>query len=328
MKRACVIGWPISHSLSPAIHGYWLKRYGIDGDYVKEAVEPKDFEGFLKSLAARGFRGANITVPHKIAAFRLCDARDAAAEAIGAVNTVSAGGGKLAGSNTDAFGFLANLDSAAPGWDRLGRFSGAEQGRTPSPPPSPSGRGGSAVPVAISFPLPGGEGQGEGRSAASLSPAVVIGAGGAARAVVWALGQRGFEDIRIVNRTSARAEDLAAAFPAGRAYGFEALGLALEGAGFVVNASTLGMKGAPPLDIDLSPAARGATVCDIVYTPLETGLLAEARRLGLNAVDGLGMLLHQAAPGFEAWFGVRPEVTPELRAAVLAAIAAREAASA
>ena len=302
MKRACVIGWPISHSLSPAIHGYWLKRYGIDGDYVKEAVEPKDFEGFLKSLAERGFRGANITVPHKIAAFRLCDARDAAAEAIGAVNTVSAGGGKLAGSNTDAFGFLASLDSAAPGWDRSGQFSGTAAG--------------------TSCPLPGGEGQGEGRSA------VVIGAGGAARAVVWALRQRGFEEIRIVNRTSARAEDLAAAFPAARAYGFEALARALEGACFVVNASTLGMKGAPPLDIDLSPAARDATVCDIVYTPLETGLLAEARRLGLNAVDGLGMLLHQAAPGFDAWFGVRPEVTAELRAAVLAAIAAREVASA
>jgi shikimate dehydrogenase len=276
MKRACVIGWPIAHSLSPAIHGYWLKRYGISGEYVKEAVEPKDFEGFLKSLAERGFQGANITVPHKITAYRLCDSRDAAAEAIGAVNTVSVEDGKLAGSNTDAFGFVASLDSAAPGWDREGA-------------------------------------------------AAVIGAGGAARAVVWALRQRGFEDIRIVNRTKARAEELAAAFPAARACSFDALDRALKGAGFVVNASTLGMKGAPPLDIDLSPAARGATVCDIVYTPLETGLLAQARRLGLNAVDGLGMLLHQAAPGFEAWFGVRPEVTAELRAAVLAAIAAREA---
>jgi shikimate dehydrogenase len=279
MKRACVIGWPISHSLSPAIHGYWLKRYGIDGAYVKEAVEPKDFEGFLKSLGERGFRGANVTVPHKIEAFRLCVIRDAAAEAIGAVNTVWLDSGKLAGSNTDAFGFLASLDSAAPGWDRAG-------------------------------------------------PAAVIGAGGAARAVVWALRQRGFEDIRIVNRTSARAAELAAVFPAACAYGFEAQGRALNGAVFVVNASTLGMKGAPALDIDLSPAARDATVCDIVYSPLETGLLAEARRLRLRAVDGLGMLLHQAAPGFEAWFGVRPEVTAELRAAVLAAIAAREGAPA
>jgi shikimate dehydrogenase len=279
MKRARVIGWPISHSLSPAIHGYWLSQYGIDGEYVKEAVEPKDFEAFLKSLAERGFRGANITVPHKIEAFRLCDTRDAAAEAIGAVNTVWLDGGKLAGSNTDAFGFLASLDSAAPGWDRAG-------------------------------------------------PAAVVGAGGAARAVVWALCQRGFADIRIVNRTKARAEGLAAAVPAASAYGFDKLGRALEGAGFVVNASTLGMKGAPPLHLDLSPVAAGATVCDIVYSPLETDLLAQARRKGLRAVDGLGMLLHQAAPGFKAWFGVRPEVTAELRAAVLAAIAAREAAPA
>jgi shikimate dehydrogenase len=279
MKRACVIGWPISHSLSPAIHGYWLRTYGVDGDYVKAAVEPKDFEGFLKSLGERGFAGANITVPHKIEAHRLCGVRDAAANAIGAVNTVWLDGGRLVGSNTDASGFLANLDAAAPGWDREGA-------------------------------------------------ATVVGAGGAARAVVWALLSRGLLDVRIVNRTKARAEELAFAFPPARAYGFNELGHALDRARFVVNASTLGMKGAPALDIDLSPAARDATVCDIVYSPLETGLLAEARRLGLAAVDGLGMLLHQAAPGFEAWFGVRPEVTAELRETVLAAIAARETAQA
>lgn len=215
-------------------------------------------------------------MPHKIEAHRLCDRRDAAADAIGAVNTVWLDDGRLVGSNTDAFGFLANLDAHATGWDREGA-------------------------------------------------AVVIGAGGAARAVVWALLQRGLQDIRIVNRTKARAAELAAAFPPLRAFGFDELSHALEGARFVVNTSTLGMKGAPPLDIDLSSVAPSATVCDIVYSPLETPLLLQARRLGLRAVDGLGMLLHQAAPGFEAWFGVRPEVTAELRADVLAAIAAREA---
>lgn len=275
MKRACVIGWPVSHSLSPVIHGYWLKEYGIEGEYVKQPVEPKDFEDFLKSLGAHGFIGANITVPHKIEAFRLCEFRDAAAEAIGAVNTVWHEDGKLAGSNTDAYGFTANLDSESPGWDRGG-------------------------------------------------PAVVIGAGGAARAIVWALSVRGFKDVRIVNRTEARAAELAAAFPPGRAFGFEAMAEALEGAQLVVNASTLGMAGAPPLEIDLSPVAKSATVCDIVYHPLETGLLRQAREKGLFAVDGLGMLLHQAVPGFERWFGARPQVTPRLRAAVLAAIKARE----
>ena len=275
MKRACVIGWPISHSLSPAIHGYWLKRYGVAGDYVTAAVEPKDFEGFLQNLAANRFCGGNVTVPHKMEAHRLCVLRDPAAEAIGAVNTVWLEGGRLAGSNTDASGFLANLDGEAAGWD---------------------GSGG---------------------------PAVVIGAGGAARAIVWALRQRGFQDIRIVNRTKLRAEELAAAFPPASAHGFDGLGSALQGAHLIVNASTLGMKGAPPLDIDLSGAAERATVCDIVYAPLETELLSQARRKGLRAVDGLGMLLHQAVPGFEIWFGVRPEVTPELREAVLSAIEAR-----
>ncbi len=275
MARACVIGWPISHSLSPAIHGYWLKTYGVDGEYGRVAVEPAALEGFLMNLAANGFCGGNITVPHKIEAHRLCERRDAAAEAIGAVNTVWLEEGRLSGSNTDAFGFLANLDSEASGWDRGG-------------------------------------------------PAVVIGAGGAARAVVWALRQRGFENIRIVNRTKARAEELAATFPAASSHGFEELGRVLEGAHFIVNTSTLGMNGAPPLNVDLSPAARDATVCDIVYSPLETGLLSEARRRSLRAVDGLGMLLHQAVPGFEVWFGVRPEVTQELREAVLAAIEARK----
>jgi shikimate dehydrogenase len=275
MKRACVVGWPVSHSLSPVIHGFWLNAYGIDGDYVKAAVEPEKLARFLKDLAANGLCGGNVTVPHKIEAHRLCERLDAAAKAIGAVNTVWLDSGKLAGSNTDAVGFLANLDSEAPGWDRTG-------------------------------------------------PAAVIGAGGAARAIVWALRQRGFEEIRIVNRTKLRASELAADFPPASAHDLADLGRALAGAHLVVNTSTLGMKGAPALDIDLSPAAADATVCDIVYSPLETGLLAQARRRGMWAVDGLGMLLHQAVPGFEIWFGVRPEVTRDLRRAVLDAIAARE----
>jgi shikimate dehydrogenase len=275
MKRACVIGWPISHSLSPAIHGYWLKQSGIDAEYVKVAVEPKDLAFFLTNLAANRYCGGNITVPHKIEAHRLCEHRDVAADAIGAVNTVWLDSGRLAGSNTDAYGFLANLDSEAARWDRAG-------------------------------------------------PAVVIGAGGAARALVWALRQRGFEDIRIVNRTKLRSEELALAFPPASAHGFEALSRVLQGAKLIVNTSMLGMKGAPLLDIDLSAAALDATVCDIVYSPLETDLLSQARNRGLRVVDGLGMLLHQAVPGFEIWFGVRPEVTPDLRKAVLAAIQARE----
>jgi shikimate dehydrogenase len=178
MKRACIVGWPVSHSLSPAIHGYWLREHGLNGEYLKEAVGPEDFKGFLTSLAARGFCGANITVPHKIEAHRLCELRDAAALAIGAVNTVWLEAGRLCGANTDAYGFAANLDSESPGWHRSG------------------------------------------------GPAVVIGAGGAARAIVWSLLERGFREVRIVNRTGARAVQLAAAFPPARAFVFEDLGAA------------------------------------------------------------------------------------------------------
>jgi shikimate dehydrogenase len=279
MKLACVIGWPVSHSLSPVIHGYWLRENAIEGAYVRAAVEPRNLPDFLASLAARGFCGGNVTVPHKIDAYGLCEFRDSAAEAIGAVNTLWLDGGRLAGSNTDAFGFLANLDKEALGWDRAG-------------------------------------------------PAVVIGAGGAARAIVWALAQRGFQEIRIVNRTKPRAQELADALGPASAFSFDSLRDALEGSHLVVNASTLGMAGAPPLDIDLSPLAAGATVCDVVYHPLETSLLRQAREKGFVAVDGVGMLLHQAVPGFEKWFGVRPAVTRELRATVLAAVAARESAAA
>lgn len=275
MKRACVVGWPVSHSLSPVIHGYWLKEHGLEGEYIKRAVEPKDFENFLTSLAAHGLIGANITLPHKIEAYRLCELRDAAAEAIGAVNTVWLDGGGLAGSNTDAYGFTANLDSESPGWDRGGA-------------------------------------------------AVVIGAGGAARAVVWALIQRGFKDIRIVNRTEAKAAELASSFPPARSFGFDRLSRALEGSKLVVNSSALGMAGAAPLNLDLSAICINATVCDIVYHPLETSLLKQAKEGGWKAVDGLGMLLHQAVPGFEKWFGVKPTVSPGLRERVLAAVIARE----
>jgi shikimate dehydrogenase len=278
MKRACVIGWPISHSLSPVIHGFWLKQHRLEGEYIKAAVAPEEFKEFLTSLSTRGFCGANITVPHKIEAYRLCELRDGAAEAIGAVNTVWLEAGRLCGSNTDTYGFAANLDCETPNWDRGG-------------------------------------------------PAIVIGAGGAARAIVFTLLQRGFEDIRIVNRSKGRAEELAASFPPSRAFGFEALDRALGGARLLVNCSTLGMAGAPPLQIDLAVVAANATVCDIVYHPLETGLLRQARERGLAAVDGLGMLLHQAVPAFEKWFGVRPEVTPGLRLAVLEAIAEREKSS-
>jgi shikimate dehydrogenase len=149
---------------------------------------------------------------------------------------------------------------------------------------------------------------------ARLEKAVVLGAGGAARAVVLALIRRGARRIEIVNRSPARADDLAAAWSdRAHALPWSDLPEALDGAALLVNTTSLGMAGMPPLAIDLSPLPGDAVVNDIVYVPLETGLLAAARRRGLHVVDGLGMLLHQAVPGFERWFGVRPAVTPTLR---------------
>ena len=274
MKRACVVGWPIKHSRSPLIHGYWLMTLGIEGTYSKEAVEPREFPEFLRNLARNGFAGANITVPHKEAALSLADEPDQAARAIGAANTLWLDGGKLKATNTDAAGFIAHLDQSAPDWAKAGR------------------------------------------------PAVVLGAGGAARAIVHALKQRGVTEIRLVNRSFERAGALAAHFGAPvKAIEWGGLSGALLDAGLLVNATTLGMAGAQPLDINLTQLTADATVYDIVYTPLDTPLLAAARARGLTTVDGLGMLLHQAVPGFHLWFGVRPLVTPELRALIVADLA-------
>ncbi|MEZ5804303.1 MAG: shikimate dehydrogenase [Rhizobiaceae bacterium] len=269
LLKAFVCGHPIAHSRSPKIHGYWLRQHGIAGSYEAVDVAPPDFASFLRSLASHGFRGGNITIPHKEAAFALADCRDEAAEAIGAANTLWLEDGKLHASNTDAYGFAANLDARAPEWRRV-------------------------------------------------RAAVVLGAGGSSRAVVHALKSRGIADICIVNRTLARAVELAHHFGDGvSSHETAALPELLPGAGLVVNTTSLGMKGAGDLPADPAFMASGAIVTDIVYVPLETPFLAAARRHGLKTVDGLGMLLHQAVPGFERWFGVRPEVTPELRAMIV-----------
>lgn len=270
-RLAGVIGWPVAHSRSPALHGHWLARYRIDGAYVPLAVPPDRLETALRALPALGFSGVNVTVPHKEAVRRLVDRCDTGAARIGAVNTVVIGpDGRLEGRNTDGFGFLENLAGGYPGW-----------------------RG-------------------------DAGPAVVIGAGGAARAILAALVEAGAPEIRLVNRTPERAAVLATEFgPPLRTIAWTERTAALAGAALLVNTTTQGMDGQPPLDLDLAGLPPGAVVSDIVYTPLRTPLLAAAAARGNPVVDGLGMLLHQARPGFEAWFGVRPTVDEALRAAVL-----------
>lgn len=274
MKRACVIGWPVEHSRSPAIHRYWLKLYGIDGAYEKEAVRPEDLAAFLGSLGDRGYAGANVTLPHKEEALRLASIADEAARAIGAANTLWLdSAGRLNASNTDAYGFMTNLNQEAPHWNKGRR------------------------------------------------PVMVLGAGGAARAILYGLIAQGASRVLLVNRTRDRAEALAGAFgPAVSVVDWDARNQALAGCGLLVNATSLGMTGKEPLDIDLETLPEDAVVADIVYSPLETRLLAAARARGRQVVGGLGMLLYQAVPGFERWFGVRPEVTKELRTHVAATL--------
>ncbi len=270
-KLAGVVGWPVGHSLSPRLHGFWLEQHGIDGAYLPLAVAPERIQSTLRSLADMGFRGLNVTIPHKQAALALCDDVAPLAARIGAVNTLIFEDGRFKGDNTDAFGFLENLRQGAPVWD----------------------------PAA--------------------GPALILGAGGAARAVAVALLDAGVPEVRLANRTAARAEALAADLGgAVAAVPWAARGAALDGVAVLANTTSLGMTGQPPLDLDLDALPAGALVTDIVYAPLETDLLGRARSRGNPAVDGLGMLLHQARPGFEAWFGVAPEVTAELRAFVLA----------
>lgn len=279
-KKAFVTGFPIKHSRSPLIHGFWLDELGIDGSYEAVEVKPEAFGSFIASLAANGFAGGNVTLPHKEAAFAAAESLDEAAKVIGAVNTLWFENGRLHGGNTDAYGFAANLDVSAPGWD-------------------------------------------------NGDSALVLGAGGASRAIVHALLSRGFGRVAVVNRTLSRAEDLVTHFgPRVSAHGWDAARKLVSGAALIVNTTSLGMSGhmsghggEDEFPFDFGLASTGAVATDIVYVPLKTPFLKRAGEAGLTTVDGLGMLLHQAVPGFERWFGKRPQVTNALREHILADMA-------
>lgn len=268
---AYVIGWPIGHTRSPALHGHWLKRYGIAGQYLPLPVAPEDFENTLRTLGKCGFVGGNVTIPHKVTAFATADETTERARRLGAANTITYDAERgIVADNTDGFGFIENLRSACPSWR-------GEDG-----------------------------------------PATVIGAGGASRAIVAALLDAGVPELRLTNRTRAKAEALA-----------EDLGGqitvvdwteaedAVDGAVLVVNTTSMGMQGGPPMSLTLDALQQQTLVTDAVYAPLDTPFLKLARAKGAETVDGLGMLLHQARPGFAAWFGREPEVDDELRAVVL-----------
>lgn len=278
-RLAGIMGSPVSHSRSPALHNFWIDEHGVDGVYVPLPVAPADLAAALRALPALGFRGCNLTIPHKQAALAVVDKVDPIARRIGAVNTIIVDPkGKLCASNTDVFGFRENLRDCAPDWN----------------------------PAA--------------------GAAVVLGAGGAARAIVAALIETGAREIRLVNRTAARAAEIAKDLSDPKCtisvHPWTRRAELLEGSGLLVNTTSLGMTGEPDLDLDLTALPQTAVVVDIVYVPIETTLLAKARARGNRVVDGLGMLLHQGRPGFEAWFGTPVRVTRELRASVLTTLTA------
>jgi shikimate dehydrogenase len=280
---AAIVGWPVEHSRSPALHGFWLKQHKIDGHYGRLPVEPnraalEELVAFIKRTP--NARGCNLTLPHKIDIMPLLDRIDPLAAHIGAVNTViKQADGTLEGRNSDGFGFLEALKQGAPDWQ------------------------------------------------ATAGPAVVLGAGGAARAVIATLVAAGVPELRLVNRTKGTAIDLGVAFTPddGRQIvvdGWESRARALADVTLLVNTTSLGMKGQPAHDLDLAHLPNTAAVYDIVYVPLETALLAAARARGNRCVDGLGMLLHQGRVGFEAWFGAKVDVSVEQRRAVAADLGA------
>jgi len=229
LRRACIMGHPVAHSRSPMIHGYWLKTLGIPGAYEFKDLTPGEFVPFITNLAGNGYVGGNVTVPHKEAAYRTVSSRDAASEAVGALNVLWLENGKLMGGNSDVHGFIDNLDDRAPGWN-----------------------------------VPG-------------CKALVLGAGGAGRSAVYALKQRGAE-VRIVNRTVSRAQELAKRFGA-MAHGWDEVPRLLKETDVLVNCTSLGLAGKEPMQIDLGPLKKSAVVYDVVYVPLETGFLAQARKL-------------------------------------------------
>ena len=266
-----VLGYPIHHSKSPKMHGYWLDQTEVSGYYVPLEIHPDNFEEALKNMPKLGFRGANVTIPHKERALEIADFVSERAQRIGAANTLYFDvDGKIHADNTDGYGFITNLKKGALEWN------------------------------------------------AKSGPALVLGAGGAARAILDALITEKTPKIYLTNRTKERAQDLAREFGNGiEVLDWDNKNSVLLEVKTLINTTSLGMNGEGDLGLDFSQLSNAMTVTDIVYTPLETDLLKHAKQRGCTCVDGLGMLIYQGIPGFSNWFGVNPKVTDELRELLL-----------
>ena len=276
-KLAGIMGWPVGHSRSPSIHNHWIKKHELNGAYVYLPVNPAnpdDLKAALKGLSVMGFAGCNLTLPHKVMALPMVDRLDATAKRMGAINTIVVeADGSLSGYNNDGYGYIQSLIDAKPDWQ------------------------------------------------ADAGPVLVMGAGGAARAVVVSLAEKGAKNIRICNRTDSHAQSLVDVFSDDfaknlgttlTAVPWDQRQQALADVALLVNTTSQGMGSNPPLDIHLDLLPTTALVSDVVYIPMETPLLKAAKARGNPTAGGLNMLLHQARPAFHKWFGVLPEVTPEL----------------
>jgi shikimate dehydrogenase len=274
-RTAGVIGWPVGHSLSPLIHRYWAEKEGIDAVYLPLLVEPgaDNLRRAVLSLAAAGFKGFNVTIPHKEAALKIADEASATAAEAGAANMLSVRNDRLYADNSDVEGFRAALEGALRPGERPSR-------------------------------------------------ALVLGAGGAARAAIIALQGLGVGDLLVVNRSVEKTKALASAF--GVCVGdWRKRSVLLRDRDVVVHATSLGMKGEPPLEIALDGLKDDAIVAEVVYAPLETELLKAARRRGLRTTDGLSMLIGQAAPAYRAWLGSKADADAALRRLLERALDAR-----
>ena len=263
-----LIGWPVEHSLSPAMHNSAFDEMGLDWIYVPLPVHPDAVQEALSGLAALNFVGANVTVPHKQAVMRYMDELSEAARTTGAVNTIHIQDGKFIGYNTDAAGFMNSL---------------LEQNCDPK-----------GLRVAV------------------------LGAGGAARAVVFALARAEAATVTVFNRTAERAaflvDDLADTFPDSQLsfapLTSESLAALADDVNLVINTTSAGMSPSSaespwPLDV---PIPGQVSICDLVYNPLETTFLNRARAAGVTTIDGLGMLVHQGARAFRIWTGQDPPI--------------------
>lgn len=265
MMKAGVIGFPIAQSLSPVIHNYWLKQYGIEGSYERISVHPDDFAAFLQG-EGKSYAGFNITLPYKEEIMQYLDDVSLLAQRIGAVNTVVNRDGRYFGDNSDAFGFWENIKSKVQ----------------------------------------------------TKNHALVIGAGGASRAAIVALQDAGFKQITITNRSMDKAERLADLFGVNAS---SMANLPWESFDLIVNCTSLGMIGKDEsiseLRLDFQKISSGALISDLVYQPLMTKFLKDAKLHQNPYQTGIGMLLHQARLGFSYWFDYDPQVTDLLEQEVL-----------